>query len=41
MKGVPLALAMTLLRHSTPHLTARVYTVAQLSDLSKEVEKLG
>lgn len=41
LKGVPLVLAMSLLRHSTPALTARVYTVAQLSDLSKEVEKLG
>jgi integrase len=41
LKGVPLALAVTLMRHSTPALTAKVYTVAQLSDLSKEVEKLG
>jgi integrase len=41
LKKVPLALAMTLMRHSTPVLTAKVYTVAQLSDLSKEVEKLG
>jgi integrase len=41
LKNVPLALAQKLMRHSTPVLTAAVYTVAQLSDLSREVEKLG
>ncbi|MBX9583872.1 MAG: tyrosine-type recombinase/integrase [Gemmataceae bacterium] len=41
LKNVPLALAQKLMRHSTPVLTAAVYTVAQLSDLSGEVEKLG
>lgn len=41
LANVPLALAQKLMRHSTPVLTAAVYTVAQLSDLSREVEKLG
>jgi len=41
LKQVPLAMAQRLMRHSTPVLTSNIYTVAQLSDLSKEVEKLG
>jgi integrase len=39
--GVGLAAAQKLLRHSTPVLTANVYTHLGLSDLGKEVEKLG
>ena len=38
--NVPLALAQKLMRHCDPRLTANVYTVAQLSDLAREVEKL-
>jgi site-specific recombinase XerD len=40
LANVPLALAQRLMRHSDPRLTASVYTVAQLSDLAREVEKL-
>lgn len=39
--GVGLAAAQKLLRHSTPALTANVYTHLGLSDLGREVEKLG
>ncbi len=40
-KNVPLALAQKLLRHCDPRLTSNIYTVAQLADLSREIEKLG
>lgn len=39
--NVPLVLAQMLMPHSTPVLTTTVCTVAQLSGLSREVEKLG
>ncbi|MCE9564898.1 MAG: hypothetical protein K8U57_22930 [Planctomycetes bacterium] len=39
--NVPLALAQKLMRHSTPVLTANICMVAELSGLSREVEKLG
>ncbi|MEO2091105.1 MAG: tyrosine-type recombinase/integrase, partial [Gemmataceae bacterium] len=39
--GVGLAAAQKLLRHCTPTLTANVYTHLGLTDLAKEVEKLG
>ncbi|MDY3555984.1 tyrosine-type recombinase/integrase [Gemmata sp. JC717] len=40
-KSVPLALAQKLMRHCDPRLTSNIYTVVQLADLSREVEKLG
>jgi len=40
-KGVPLATAQKLLRHSSVDLTARHYTRMELSDLEGAVEKLG
>jgi integrase len=41
LRNVPLAMAQKLMRHSDPRLTSNIYTVVQLSDLSREVEKLG
>ena len=40
LAGVGLAAAQKLLRHSTPALTANVYTHLGISDLAREVEKL-
>jgi integrase len=40
LAGVPLAAAQRLLRHSTPVLTANIYTVLQIEDLGREVGKL-
>ena len=40
-RNVPLALAQKLMRHCDPRLTSNIYTVAQLADLSREVEKLA
>jgi integrase len=40
INGVPLAVAQKLARHSTPVLTANVYTQLDLSDLKKAVESV-
>ena len=39
-RGVPLAAAQRLARHSTPRLTSNVYTRLELQDLHREVAKL-
>jgi integrase len=39
-RGVPLAAAQRLARHSTPQLTSNVYTRLELQDLHREVAKL-
>jgi site-specific recombinase XerD len=40
INGVPIQLAQKLARHSTPVLTANVYTHLDISDLQQAVEKL-